>query len=106
MDPHQPNTRPGPVGAARALFPLGMAGITPGAQQLLNSLAQSPLALLRRHQCGDWAHFDEHDQEANRLAVQEGGRVFSTFSVNESRKVYVITEADRSSTTILLPEEY
>lgn len=106
MDPHQHLARPGPAGAARALFPLGTACITPGAKDLLKKLAQSPFALLMRHQTGDWAQFDEHDQEANRLAVLHGHRVFSYYEVGDSKKVYVITEADRSSTTIILPEEY
>lgn len=106
MDPHQHHARPGPAGAARAIFPLGTAGITPGAHEVLTKLAQSPFALLMRHQSGDWAQLDEHDQEANRLAVLHGHRVFSCYQVGDSKKVYVITEADRSSTTIILPEEY
>lgn len=89
------------------LFPLGQCCITPGAQRKLESINVAPVALLRRHQSGDWQEMDRSDQAANREAIKNGSRVFSAYKLTDARlRVWVITEADRSSTTILLPEEY
>ena len=88
------------------LFPLGRCCITPGAQRKLESINAVPQELLRRHQSGDWDGMDRSDQAANRRAVKDGSRVFSAYQLADAVRVYVITEADRSSTTILLPSEY
>jgi len=61
-------------------------------------------ALLARHITGDWAEMCKEDQRANRRAVEEGSRVFSAYRLATGAKVWVITEADRSATTLLLPE--
>ncbi len=61
--------------------------------------------LLRRHHCGDWGNLDAEDRQANEDALADGTRIFSAYLV-ESRKIYVITEADRSMTTIMLATEY
>ena len=63
------------------------------------------LALLTRHATGDWGKLDDHDQEVNRRAVKDGDRVFSEYMVGDL-KLWIITEADRSVTTILLPADY
>lgn len=86
-------------------LPLGQCAITPGAMQLLEEQAIHPLDLLARHATGDWGDLCEEDREANRHAVSSGLRVLSSFQLNVG-KVYVITEWDRSVTTILLPSEY
>lgn len=88
------------------LFSLGQCVITPGAQEELASLHVEPAILLRRHQSGDWGNLSEHDQEANREAIIKGLRVFSSYELTPTVRVWVITEADRSATTILLPEDY
>lgn len=88
------------------LFPLGQCVITPGAQFALESIRIVPVGLLQRHQSGDWSEMDKHDQAENRAAIKHGSRVFSAYNLANDIRVYVITEADRSSTTILLPEEY
>jgi len=93
-----PNTSP-------PLFNLGQVVATPGALTKMNALNIQPTDLLMRHVTGDWSNMGEEDCLSNQEAVQQGFRVFSAFVFNE-QKLWVITEADRSSTTILLPEEY
>ncbi|QSI78782.1 hypothetical protein [Niveibacterium microcysteis] len=88
------------------LFPLGRTLITPGALDLLANFNQSPSSLLFRHASGDWGCVCEEDATANTSAVNDGSRILSAFSVGGFTTVWIITEADRSSTTILLPEEY
>jgi hypothetical protein len=89
-----------------ALFPLGRCGIKPGAKTKLESSNTDPVTLLMRHQSGDWQEMSAHDRAANREAVKDGYRVFSAYAMAGTARVYVITESDRSSTTILLPSEY
>jgi len=88
-----------------ALFSLGRTLSTPAAKEELNELNYSPLDLLRKHMSGDWSEMDVKDQQSNREAVSNGSRIFSAYII-EGVKFWVITEADRSSTTILLPSEY
>lgn len=87
------------------LFSLGRTLATPFARDELHRLNYSPLDLLRRHMSGDWSEMDEEDQQSNRDAITDGSRVFSAYTIQDT-KFWVITEADRSSTTILLPSEY
>ncbi len=88
-----------------ALFNLGRTLATPAAREELSELNYSPLDLLRRHMSGDWSEMDKDDQQSNREAITEGSRIFSAYTIQDV-KFWVITEADRSSTTILLPSEY
>ncbi len=88
-----------------ALFSLGRIVATPYAKDELTRLNYSPLNLLRKHMSGDWTEMDAEDQQSNREAISEGSRVFSAYTI-QGTKFWVITEADRSSTTILLPSEY
>jgi hypothetical protein len=90
----------------KPLLALGQTVSTPGALAAMQRLEVSPLALLSRHQRGDWGNLDVEDKQANQQALACGGRVFSSYQVTEAVKFWVITEADRSATTILLPEEY
>ena len=96
-------------------FELGQLCQTPGAQTVLQRYRVNPFLLLGRHLRGDWGDVCEEDAQANEEALQEGARVLSAYvlppPVSEGEtlspaKVWVITEADRSVTTILLPEEY
>jgi hypothetical protein len=87
------------------LFTLGRIIATPAARETLGELNHSSLDLLRRHMSGDWTEMDVEDQQANREAMVEGDRVFSAYTI-QGIKFWVITEADRSATTILLPSEY
>jgi hypothetical protein len=88
-----------------ALFNLGRIVATPYAKEELERLNYSPLNLLRKHMSGDWSEMDKDDQQSNRDAITEGSRIFSAYTIQDT-KFWVITEADRSSTTILLPIEY
>lgn len=86
-------------------LPLGRVVATPGALQLLRESGEDPFGYLSRHASGDWGELDPHDRRENRLSLKHGWRVLSSYPVGE-QKVWIITEADRSVTTILLPEEY
>lgn len=89
-----------------ARIKLGSVVTTPAAFRLLLTNGVDPYVLLNRHATGDWAEMDAEDQQANRDAARAGLRIFSAYWVNERERVWVITEADRSSTTFLLPDEY
>jgi len=84
-------------------FPLGRVVATPGALDLIGH--EGCLAFLRRHHGGDWGELDGHDRRANERALRNGARLLSSYPVGGGR-VWVITEADRSSTCVLLPSEY
>lgn len=88
------------------LFPLGRTVATPGALDALAQVGQTPEQFLRRHQVGDWGIVDEADRKENDFSVQEGLRILSAYRLATKVKIWVITEWDRSVTTILLPEEY
>ena len=90
----------------RALFPLGQTVATPGALEALQRAGDSPATFLDRHVTGDWGNCDKEDAAANDLALRDGSRIFSVYHASDGTKLWVITEADRSSTCILLPEEY
>lgn len=85
---------------------LGNLYITPGAAEILGEKGRDALHFVRRHMSGDWGDLCSEDWDANRLAVEDGSRVFSSYNLGGGYKVWVITEADRSATTVLLPEEY
>jgi hypothetical protein len=93
-------------------FNLGALVITPGANDALEKAQQSPFEFLARHVIGDWGNLDEHDKQQNELAIAHEGdlekqnRIFSAYITTQGEKIWIITEADRSSTCILLPEEY
>ena len=86
-------------------FSLGQTVATPGAMELLDRDGVSFITLLMRHARGDFGDLDDEDRQINEDAVREGFRVLSSYEL-ESGKVWVITEYDRSATTILLPSEY
>jgi hypothetical protein len=88
------------------LFPMGQIVATPGALEALGKSGQSPMDFLGRHQDGDWGECDVEDRLANDEAVNQGDRVFSVYRTVKGEKLWVITEADRTSTCILLPDEY
>jgi hypothetical protein len=62
--------------------------------------------LLLRHQFGDWGSVPSEDADANREAIETGCRILSSYYLNPDERVWIITEADRSVTTLLLPDEY
>jgi len=90
----------------RARLPLGRLLATPAAVDAIQSAGASIYALVNRHACGDWGDLPEADREQNDLSVVSGRRVLSCYPLGGELKVWIVTEADRSTTTILLPEEY
>jgi hypothetical protein len=87
-------------------FPLGQLVATPGAGAALDATGENPTTFLRRHWRGDWGDVDEHDRAENELSLVHGFRLLSAYTLKDSTRIWVITEADRSATTILLPSEY
>ena len=87
-------------------FPLGRVVATPGALSALEKAEQLPAAFLDRHVNGDWGEVPDADKHENELAVEQGLRILSAYTTSSGDKIWILTEADRSATTILLPEEY
>ena len=87
-------------------FPLGQVVATPGALEALTAAGQTPAELLGRHSKGDWGDLCEEDKAENELSLKAGFRILSSYALKTGVLVWVITEADRSATTLLLPEEY
>lgn len=85
-------------------FPLGRLVITPTALQALDT--EDVTAAIRRHATGDWGELDEHDRRENELSLVQGFRLLSAYTTRGGTRFWVITEADRSVTTVLLPEDY
>jgi hypothetical protein len=88
-----------------APLPLGRVVATPGALELLEDAREHPSDLVARHATGDWGNLCAFDRRQNQIALSEGLRVLSSYEISAGR-IWIITEADRSITTILLPEEY
>jgi hypothetical protein len=87
-------------------FQLGLRCITPGAISAFEECGENPHDYLRRHQAGDWGDLCEADRQENEFSLTHGFRLLSSYHLNSEVKIWIITEADRSATTILLPEEY
>lgn len=88
------------------VFSLGKIVATPGALEALEASGESPLDFIQRHASGDWGEVDEHDREANEQGLMHGARLLSAYRTQGDVRLWIITEADRSSTCILRPEEY
>lgn len=87
-------------------FRIGLSVMTPAARSMLEQAGISPTMLLKRHLCGDWGELDIVDIACNELALLIHRRLLSSYVIPGGGKVWIITEADRSVTTILLPEDY
>ena len=87
-------------------FLLGMIVVTPGAEDAFyrNEVGYRPF--LMRHQSGDWGIMDDEDKATNEDALLHEARLFSAYLLEDDTKIWIITEWDRSVTTILLPDEY
>lgn len=88
------------------VFPLGRTVATPGALALLDHAGVNASTLLVRHQNGDFGDLDEVDRVANTNAIRNHTRILSAYVLGRDIRIWIITEADRSVTTLLLPEEY
>jgi hypothetical protein len=93
------------VGEEVTRFHPGEVVATPGALAALEASGESLLSYLERHLSGDWGDVDAGDAQENELSLKHGWRLLSAYTLKSGAKIWVITEADRSS-TFLLPEEY
>ncbi len=87
-------------------FELGQIVATPGALASLKKAGQQPGEFLTRHINRDWGDLDEEDRKENEYSLEHGFRLLSAYKTNAGDRLWIITEADRSVTTLLLPEEY
>ncbi len=90
----------------RPKFAIGRTVATPGAMAAMEEAGVNPAELLKRHVTGDWGDVCEEDEGINDEAIDDGTRILSVYKVNDELTIWVITEADRPSTCLLLPEEY
>ena len=91
----------------KPLFTLGQVVATPGALAAIGVSGDDLSTFLARHQAGDCGDIDAHDRRENQLSLEQGFRLMSAYTLSiTGAKIWIITEADRSSTCILLPEEY
>ena len=100
------NTEPQVVRRNAQLFPLGQIVATPGALELLEASHQSPAEFLERHSKGDWGELSADDIAENEFSLKNGFRLLSSYITAAGAKIWVITEEDRSVTTVLLPDDY
>ena len=87
-------------------FELGQIVATPGALAALKKAGQQPREFLTRHINRDWGDLDEEDRKENEYSLEHGFRLLSAYKTDAGDRLWIITEADRSVTTLLLPEEY
>jgi hypothetical protein len=88
------------------LFPPGQIVATPGALAALAEAGQEPLEFLTRHVRGDWGEVPPEDAAENEVSLKQGYRLLSAYTLRTGQKLWIITEADRSATMLLRPEEY
>ncbi len=84
----------------------GQLVATPGAISAVEAAGESMVTFLDRHFSGDWGDLDEEDVQSNESALETGERLFSAYKLANAEKIYIITEWDRSATTVLLPGDY
>jgi hypothetical protein len=89
-----------------AAFSLGRIVATPGVLRALERAKQSAAVFLARHAVGDWGELDREDIRENEYSLTHGFRLLSGYTTAAGEKLWIITEADRSVTTLLLPDEY
>ncbi len=88
------------------MFPLGRLMATPAALRALSASGRTADQFITRHVRGDWSEMTAEDAAANTVAVFEGTRILSSYVIETEQSVWVITEAERSLTTVLLPSDY
>ena len=92
--------------SVKPLFSLGQIVSTPGALGALARANQQPHDFLNRHAAGDWGELGDEDEAENKYSLEHGVRILSSYKTAAGEKLWLITESDRSVTTLLLPEEY
>lgn len=88
------------------LFDPGQIVSTPAALAALQAAGINPQALLDKHLSGEWGDLTQADKEENDFSLANGYRILSAYEIEPGLKIWLITEADRSATTFLLPEDY
>jgi hypothetical protein len=101
----------GPAGLARLPRPLPPRSpswpvATPGALAALERAHQAPGEFLGRHVAGDWGEVPQEDKTENEVSLLNGYRILCAYRTSLGERLWILTEADRSVTTILLPEDY
>jgi len=87
-------------------FALGQTYVTPGAEEALMIAGQTGIEFLRRHMSCDFGELSDDDVRENQFALRKGFRLLSNYRSGKGQQLWIITEADRSATTILVPDEY
>lgn len=87
-------------------FGLGQVVATPGALDALEQAGEMAFGYLQRHSAGDWGDVPEEDKASNEEDIARGQGAMSAYTLKTGEKIWVITEWDRSVTTVLLPSEY
>ncbi|SRR5260370_29000133 len=87
-------------------FALGQTFITPGAEEALQIAGQTAIEFLRLHMSCDFGELSEEDLRENQLVIRKGFRLLSNYRTRKGQQLWIITEADRSATTILRPSDY
>jgi hypothetical protein len=90
----------------KEMLQLGSLVATPGALEAFTEAGETPLPYIARHASGDWGELDAQDMKENQFSLENGFRLLSAYHLSDGTKFWIITEADRSSTCILLPSEY
>lgn len=101
---HESTVTDGPESTPK--FPLGRVLMARGVQALVQDGRLDPRSLLQRHVVGDWDDLDDEDKRENHASITNGHRLLSSYRIDSVLTVWVITEAERQVTTILLPSEY
>lgn len=91
---------------SRRLFRIGTIRVTIGAGNELIAANVAPWDIIARHVTGDWGDIDPRDRGANEWSIEHGERILSVYRIPGGAVIWIITEADRSATTLLLPHEY
>lgn len=102
----RPDNAPEPGDRRQPLFPLGRILSTPGALAACEEAHVDPRTYLHRHVVGDWGDLEDEDKAANDVALTIVARILSAYTLPSDERLWIITEADRASTTLLLPLEY
>ncbi len=88
------------------LFRAGVVVATPAALEALEEANEDPSVYLNRHLSGDWGDLEEFDKLQNESALENDCRILSAYHLKNGTHIWIITEADRSSTCLLLPSDY
>lgn len=90
----------------KPLFSLGRIVATPGRIEALEKAGENAWTYLMRHCQGDYGDVDQEDWQANDEAVKDGGRILSAYTLKSGERIWIITEADRSSSCVMRPDDY